>query len=287
MFLLKERELPQTKGLSSFSSDLSPVEQQALSELALHIKSVSGIDIKEDKNFLILTRLQKRLETLQCNLVEYAQKVIQEPEECQICVELLTTHKTDWFREIVHFKWLKDLIHKRDPRRPLQIWSAASSTGLEAYSILFVCLREGLSHDQFRILGTDISRPILETALSQPSTHDFQKQLETLLQKVPDPEKTLRECELAIKSSMKFREFNLMDDIFPVPVKFDVIFLRNVLIYFDRPTVMKVCRSLMRHLRPEGHLILGLSESIQGEIPELKAIGNSIYQYQKAVSNAA
>ena len=256
-------------------------DESALKNLSDLVKKASGIDIKPEKAFLFETRLKRHLEKLQVSdIQEYVNSLAQDTEELQACVELLTTHKTEWFREVVHYQWLKkELPHLALPNQALRIWSAACSSGPEIYSLLFLLLKEGFHHGQFRLLGTDISRAILDKAIELPESAEFEKQKQFLLRHADDKFKIESEINLALKNSIRFREFNLIDGEIHLSNKFDVIFLRNVLIYFDHATVISVCRNLCRHLRPEGYLILGLSESLNGELPELVTKGNSVYQY--------
>lgn len=256
-------------------------DEIVLKELSDLVKKTAGLDIKPEKTFLFETRLKRHLEKLQISSIpDYIDSLKSDSEELQACVEMLTTHKTEWFREMIHYKWLKSelpILLKQSP--VLRIWSAACSSGPEVYSTLFLLLKEGLAHSQFRLLGTDISRAILEKAIQLPEEPDFEQQKNLLIKHAQDKMTVNEEIDLAIKNSIRFREFNLIHDEITFLHKFDVIFLRNVLIYFDQQTVLKVCKNLCRHLRPEGYLIIGLTESLNGELPELVTKGNSIYQY--------
>lgn len=255
---------------------------EASANLAEIIKQHSGISIKTEKNFLIQTRLQNRLAELNItDLHDYVSLLRASNKEIQICIELLTTHKTEWFREIVHFQWLKSELKKRpNSAQPFLVWSAACSSGAEAYSLLFLLLKEGFTHNQIRILGTDISLPILDKAKNLPAESEFQLQKDYLIRSVHNKSKIEEELKIALKQSVKFKQFNLIKDQLILPFQFDVIFLRNVLIYFDRPTVLEVCKNVSRYLKPNGYLVIGISESLHDEIPELVSIGNSVYQFR-------
>ncbi len=255
---------------------------EASAKLAEIIQQNSGISIKTEKNFLIQTRLQNRLTELNISdLHDYVALLRASPKEIQICVELLTTHKTEWFREIVHFQWLKSELKKRPKgAKPFLVWSAACSSGAEVYSLLFLLLKEGLTHTQIRILGTDISLPILDRAKKLPEEAEFQLQKDYLIRSVRNKAKIQDELNISLKQSVKFKQFNLIKDQLILPFQFDVIFLRNVLIYFDRATVLEVCKNISRYLKPNGYLVIGISESLHDEIPEFVSIGNSVYQYR-------
>lgn len=246
------------------------------------VEKVAGISIPTQKYFLIEGRLEKRWQTLRLkSLLDYANRVVSDRKELVICIEFLTTHKTEWFREIAHFHWLKTALPQlKSQTEKLYIWSAASSTGEEAYSVLFFLLRLGFNHAQFGILGTDISRPVLEKAMRCPESASFRLQTQFLFNHTANKESLEREFSLALAHSIKFRHHNLMDESKIFPVKFDVIFLRNVLIYFEKEVAIQVCRNLLRQLRPGGYLVIGLTESIKGELPQLVYLGNSVYRYQ-------
>jgi chemotaxis protein methyltransferase CheR len=256
--------------------------QEASMRLSEIVQQKSGICIKTDKNYLIQSRLQNRLIELQIqDLNNYVNLILDDSDEMQVCIELLTTHKTEWFREIVHFQWLKkELANYQNTSKPFSVWSGACSSGAEVYSLLFLLLKEGLNSNQIKILGTDISTPILDRAVNLPFEPEFSIQKDFLLKNSKNAAKIEKELESALVRSIKFKYFNLIKDKLDLPFKFDVIFLRNVLIYFDRPTVLMVCQNLGHYLKPNGHLVLGISESLHDELPEFKAIGNSVYQYR-------
>lgn len=263
------------------ASSAQPSHYVAMRRISRLVNRQSGIFLTPNKDFLIQTRLQKRVAELGfTSFSQYAELLEKNPNELAICIECLTTHKTEWFREIVHYQWLKEQLPKMTaPGRTINIWSAACSSGPEVYSLLFLLLKSGLNHNQFKILGTDISRPILDKAINLPGKPEFEEQKAYLLRHVPVRERVEWELRHALQHSVKFRIFNLMEDQINVPMKFDVIFLRNVLIYFERDVVLRVCRNLVRQLHPGGHLVLGLSETLSDDVPELEYIGNSIYKY--------
>lgn len=167
----------------------------------------------------------------------------------------------------------------------LKLWSAAASTGMEAYTIAIVLddmVRSGL-RAEFRILGTDISNPVLRMA--QKAIYDIEA-----LTPVPEPlakryflrsrDPSRAECRVVpeLRSRVNFQRMNLMDATYPVDRDVDVIFCRNVLIYFDKPTQRKVVTRLCSHLRPGGFLLVGHSESmVQSIVPGLKQVRPTIF----------
>lgn len=251
-----------------------------LSQLSEIIRKEAGILLNEEKYYLLQTRLNKRLQEIGAKtLKDYLQIIQSNKKELQIFVESMTTHKTEWFREIIHFQWLKDFLEPKIQKgEQIHIWSAASSTGEEVYSLAFLLLKLGADPQRFKILGTDISQAVLNTAQSQPQSKEFKRQKELLKKRMPQFSDADQRIEFAVKNSITFRSFNLIKDPLPQGLTFDAIFLRNVLIYFEREDVKQVCLKLSRALKPGGHLVLGLSESLHNEVPELENMGNSIYR---------
>lgn len=259
------------------------LQNRACSQLTEVINKEAGIFLNEDKYYLIQTRLTQRLSKLNLHsLSEYASLVQKDAKERQIFVETMTTHKTEWFREMIHFQWLKDFIlPKIEQKKMIHIWSAACSTGEEVYSIAFLLLKLGAHPQNFRILGTDISNNVLNKCKNLPSTSEFQVQRDLLRRRFNNPLDFDEKLNATMKESLQFRTFNLIKDPLISGLEFDVIFLRNVLIYFERENVNSVCKKLSQSLKNPGHLILGLSESLNNEVPELETKGNSIYHVRR------
>jgi len=190
-------------------------------------------------------------------------------------IDCVTTNKTDFFREPSHFTFMKsvavpELLGLRGRGSGgLKIWSAACSTGMEAYTTAIVLddmLRTG-SRFQFRILGTDISTSVLRLA----EAGIYSKEMIA-----PVPEELARRYFLSardrsraevrvvpeLRKSTNFMRMNLMDPVYPVDRDVDIIFCRNVLIYFEKHVQRKVVDQLCSHLRPGGYLMVGHSESM-------------------------
>ncbi len=264
-------------------------QKQLIREFCKVIHDHFGIVLSEKKYLLIRGRLSRRAAELgHSGLESYLRFVIRDPAELKVCGELLATHTTQWFREIVHFQWLRPRLREVvQLKGKVSIWSGACSTGEEVYSLMFLCLLEGLHPEQFRILGSDVSERVLKTAMEMPDTDEFQKQVLRLKQKLGSSVSGVEErVQQAIRQSVKFRQYNLMDSEWPSTLQFDFVFLRNVLIYFDAPTIASVCSKLSRHLYPDGHLLLGLSESIRAEEIGLESLGDSIYRLSSNATTA-
>jgi chemotaxis protein methyltransferase CheR len=241
-------------------------------------------------------RLHKRVRALNfSDLNEYVDNLFEAEHfdtELTHLIDVVTTNKTDFFREPQHFTFMRDVaipaLLKSHGRRNanLKIWSSASSTGMEAYTTAMVLddmTRNG-SRFQYRILGTDISTAVLRLAKTAIYTRD-------VLSPVPEPfvkryflssrDRSRGEVRVVpeLRRMTHFMRMNLMDAAYPVDRDVDIIFCRNVLIYFDKPTQRKVVQQLCNHLRPGGYLLVGHSESmIHSSVPDLKQVQPTIFQ---------
>lgn len=251
---------------------------------------LTGNRLGQDKRVLIESRLRKRLNELKIQTKDYIKLVKSDPEESSRFISALTTHKTDWFREPQHFAFLNEQIDlgKQDGGRDAwSIWSAASSTGEEGYSIAFSFLEKNIH--RFRVLGTDISQECLQKAsLGIYDKEDVDHQVRLEVKKKYFLSGTGAENSESykvlpdIQSHFKWRQFNLISDELPVCLKFDIIFLRNVLIYFDQPQIVHIVERLTQYLNVGGYFIVGLSETVpQCEQFNLMRFKNSIYQKVK------
>ena len=258
------------------------------------IHAHTGIALSEHKKALVCSRLSKRLRHhgLQHYSDYYVLLVEKDPEgaELMAMINSITTNKTDFFREQHHFNFLTEQVfptYKQNPNRdrPLRMWSAASSTGEEAYSLAMTALEAMPSFNDIdiRILATDIDTDVLSRAASGVFSRVQAKQIpETLLrryflrgQRAHDGEVMAKPL---LKSLVHFHWLNLQEDPWPMQEKFDVIFCRNVLIYFDKPTQQKLFQRMAGALKKEGYLMLGHSEAMHGLNDLFKPVGHSIYQ---------
>lgn len=235
----------------------------------------AGIALSDGKQALVAARLRTRMRA--CSLPEfgaYLDFVSSERSgnELRRMIDVLTTNKTSFFREEVHFQFLRETIVPEldQNRRSLRIWSAGCSTGQEAYTIVMV-LRETLkqySTWDFRLLATDLSDRVIEQArqgvYERKALGDVSDQL---LRKHFVPIKDSQYDEWQVKPELRkpisYAHLNLMGD-WPMSGPFDVIFCRNVMIYFDKPTQEKLVNRFHELLGPGGYLLIGHSESING-----------------------
>lgn len=249
------------------------------------IYRIAGISMAPTKKPLVSSRLAKRLKH-HC-LDSYADyfRLINSPhgkDELQMAVDMLTTNETHFFREPKHFDFLRQrIIPERRKGMPFRVWSAACSSGEEPYSIAMV-LDELLGSQPWEVVASDISTRILDKArsglFSLERIPEIPKQYlgRHCLKGVGEYEGTLL-VDKPLRDRVRFMLHNLTD----IPAKlgeFDVIFLRNVMIYFDQETKQKVVRNLMPLLRPGGYFLVGHSESLNGVSSVVKPIAPAIYR---------
>lgn len=249
----------------------------------------SGISLSETKQSLLVARLSKRLRDLKlATFEEYYEAVTGDPSQDEFTrmLDLISTNKTDFFREPKHFDFLRETVlpQLKDSRR-IRIWSSACSSGEEPYTIamtLFDAVPDPAQWDM-KILASDISTRVLAKAAS--GLYD-----EDRLADVPSnvtARHFLRgrgasagrvKVKPHLAELIRFRRLNLMDDHFPIKTPLDVIFCRNVMIYFDRPTQEILVGKFFRYLKPGGYLFIGHSESLQWVTHSFKHIAPTIYR---------
>lgn len=256
-----------------------------------------GIKLPPSKQLMVEGRLRKRVRSLGlANLDDYGAYLFQRngiEAERPYLINAVTTNKTDFFREPEHFDLLEDrlvpdLIRLRGGERQplLKIWSAASSTGAEAYTLAMVLADLAAQRRNFRfaILGTDISTAVLEQGLQAVYPAELIAPVPPGKQQryVMHGRKSGARAEVRIVPELRrlvhFARLNLMDDSYPFDRDVDVIFLRNVLIYFDKADQEKVILRLVGHLRPGGYLILGHSESMIGTAVTMRQVAPAVFQ---------
>ncbi len=256
----------------------------------------AGISLHENKQTMVQGRLAKRLRALKMDsydlYLDYLEKNLSGSELIEF-INCLTTNKTDFFRENHHFQFLANtLLPKLKPAldaglQKLRIWSAACSSGEEPYSIAMT-LREALpSAGDMAILASDIDTQVLQRCTEglYPGSRvvDVPKYL---LHRYFDKEKGtgLDEDSVAwraknsLRDLIRFRRINFQDSTWPIQTKFDVIFCRNVMIYFDTATQARLVERFANYLQPEGHLIIGHSETLSGVSERFELVGNTVYQ---------
>ncbi len=259
-----------------------------------------GIKLPPAKRIMVEGRLRKRVRVLGLpDLRAYGAYLFEQgglQGEFTHLIDCVTTNKTDFFREPSHFEFLRHVIiprrleGARGSDRRLKIWSAACSTGAEAFTIAMVLEDMIGSGFDFRysILGTDVSTEVLAEAQAAIYRREFVEPIPAAMQQrylmfSRDSRSDLVRIVPELRAQVQFAHLNLMDAVYPFDRDIDVIFLRNVLIYFDHDTQDAVVRRLMSHLRPGGYLILGHSESMAGaRIEGLESVKPTIYRTDEA-----
>lgn len=268
---------------------LSRTDFQRLAEL---IQGYSGIKMPSSKQTMLEGRLRRRMRALSLPTFEaYCEFLFGEggvETELVHLIDAVTTNKTEFFREPAHFEFMarKLLPAISDAgRRSVKLWSAATSIGAEPYTLAMVMEEHRRLHSRldYSILCTDLSTDVLvqahagiyPEAMIAPVPMELRQRY---LRRARDPDSDQVRVTPALRSQLRFGRLNLMDDRYPVDRDMDMIFCRNILIYFDKPTQAKVLSRLCDHLRPGGHLFLGHSESLVGVDLPVTQIANTVFQ---------
>jgi len=262
-----------------------PLTDRELKKYQELIYEWAGIHMSDAKRALISGRLLKRLRFYHLNSYQEYIDLILRPEnkeEKQIMINLLTTNETYFFRESQHLDYLRDhILPNIKSNEIFRVWSAASSSGQEAYSIAMILEEAGLN-GRWEILGTDINETVLEKA---------RKAIYPLEASEKIPEKLLKKYCLRginaeygnftvtdeLKKNIRFLKMNL-NEAFPNIGLFDVVFLRNVMIYFDVDTKISVIKKIYNVIKPQGYLILGHSENLNNINKNFKTMIPTVYK---------
>jgi chemotaxis protein methyltransferase CheR len=272
------------------------LKESEFSRFSSFIYEQVGIQLSPAKKTMLEARLQKRLKVLGMDSFATYSKFIFSAEgrrdELVHLIDAVTTNKTDFFREPGHFshltqKALPEILARRERRgpEPVRIWSAGCSSGEEPYTLAMVLseFAEECRDFRFSILATDISCRILEAARTAVYSEDRIDGIpgdikrKYLLRSRDHGRKLVRICP-KIRSRIAFRRINFMDSDFGISDKMDIIFCRNVVIYFDRPTQQDLMRKFYRQMRPGGYLFLGHSETLHGIDVDFKPVGSTVYR---------
>lgn len=248
------------------------------------------INLTERKKALMHSRLIKRLKALNIDnykiYCEYLKNNYQ--EELINLINCITTNKTDFFREPKHFNFLTKVafpFFEQAGKDRIRVWSAGCSTGEEPYSIAitFAEYFKNKHMPDVKILATDIDTNVLKKAESGVYPGESIQELdESVLKRHFLKGKGSDQGMLVVKESIRniisFRRLNLLDDSFPMKGVFDMIFCRNVIIYFDKCTKDKVIGKLFNYLSDDGYFFAGHSETLSGYPDRYSLIGNTIYR---------
>ncbi len=271
-----------------------PLTRRDLSEIAAMIYADAGIYLNDSKASLVYSRLSKHIRNLGLRGFREYCTLVSSPEGAAVRREMLshlTTNFTRFFRENHHFEHLRDevlpgLINRAKSGGRVRIWSAACSDGQEPYSIALTVLAmfPNAADYDFRILATDIDPKILETARTGAYDESALESISPAMRKQWFRDVDIngrRKCQIddRVKKLITFNELNLMAQ-WPFKGGFDVIFCRNVVIYFDEPTQMKIWSRFASLLPDAGHLYIGHSERVSGDAKHhFDNIGITTYRY--------
>ena len=251
--------------------------------LSQFIHNRCGIKLAPTKKTMLEGRLRRRLRSLRMdNFADYCDYLFspqgQDAESIHM-VDMVTTNKTDFFREPQHFHFLMQKVLPEltrelgwgSPDNPLRVWSAGCSTGEEPYTLAMFLSEFSTTHPgfHFSILGTDISTKVLDLARLAVYEHDAIEPVplawrKKYLLRSKNKDKVLVRMAPEVRNLVKFQHLNFMEDSYGLREPQAVVFCRNVLIYFERTTQLTVLRRICRHLLPGGYLFIGHSETMHG-----------------------
>jgi len=260
--------------------------------LSRYIYDYSGIKMPESKITMLEGRLRRRLRATGIGTLDaYCEFLFKKDgiaSESIYLIDAVTTNKTDFFREPKHFEFmqrsgLRDMVNAGHKR--LRIWSSACSTGAEPYTIAMV-LQEFVESNReidYSILATDLSTEVLQAAKRGVYPRDMVMPVPSSMQQkyvMMPRDKTRGDIRIIpkLRAKIGFARLNLMDASYPVGEPMQMIFCRNVLIYFDKQTQAKVLTRLCECLVPGGYLFVGHSESVTGIPLPVKQVANTVFR---------
>ena len=265
-------------------------------KLSRFIYDTCGIKMPEVKKTMLEARLQKRLRALgMTSFTEYCELLFTPQGEEQELVQMLdmvTTNKTDFFREPDHFDYLVQRVLPewlvRHEGQRLSIWSAGCSSGEEPYTLAMVLSEFAESHAgfDFQILATDISTRVLEKAQqaiyqeaqAEPIPLNLKRKY---LLRSKDRASGMVRVVPELRHKVRFRRLNFMDNDFGMRESLDIIFCRNVIIYFDRPTQERLLQRFHRHMKAGAYIFMGHSETLSGLNVPLLSVYPTVYRKQR------
>lgn len=286
------------KDCSQAVSQLCSMRTKEFEQFSALIYDEVGIKMPPAKKTMLEARLQKRLKALGMHsFQEYADfifSVVGRDQEIVHLIDVVTTNKTDFFREPQHFDFLvREAIPTMrqirgagdSPLNPFRIWSAGCSTGEEPYTMAMVLSDyAAANHDfKFSILASDICTQVIQKASSAIYGEDRTDTIPLSMKKKyllrsKDRSKGLVRIAPELRSSVSFKRVNFMDDQFGIHERQDAIFCRNVVIYFDKPTQAALMKKFHRQLVTGGYLFIGHSETLNGLDVPFSQVANTVYR---------
>ena len=275
--------------------DHAPLAPALFSKFQHLIYRESGIWLAAHKHALLTGRLARRLRLLGLSCMQEYYELLAQPDQLHeraVMIDCITTNETHFFREPRHFDFLLQHVFPRWRQEAtagqrtthLRVWSAGCSTGEEPYSLAMLLLKH-FPADQgwnFEVLATDISSRVLEKARSAIYPIEKSKDippdlLRSYMLRGRGEHKAVMKANPELHRVVRFARVNLNADSYPIMDSFDLIFCRNVLIYFDQESKEKAIGGILRHLSPSGLLVVGHSEHLGGIAPNLKTIAPTIH----------
>jgi chemotaxis protein methyltransferase CheR len=258
------------------------------------IYAKAGIDLGTGKKTMLEVRIKRRLKDLELSSYsDYCDYLFGREglkEEIVNLIDVVTTNKTDFFREPRHFSFLVDtalpeLTAGSLNGRPMLVWSAGCSTGEEPYTLAVVLSEYALTHPgfRFRILATDISTTVLAKAEKGVYAEEVAAPVPTPLKRKyfmrsREPGSNRLRVVPELRRLVEFRRLNFMDADYGISERADAIFCRNVIIYFDRPTQERILKKLSHHLLPGGYMFVGHAETLHDMDLPLIPVAPSLYR---------
>ena len=269
---------------------LPTLNDKEFNRLSEFIQKNYGIKLPEGKRIVLQGRLHKRLKVLSMNdFKTYVDYVFSAEGQGEIVnmIDVVSTNKTDFFREPWHFEYmaktiLPEIMHN-NRYKTIRVWSAGCSSGEEPYTIAMVIsdYKENNPGMEYNILATDISTQVLQKGVDAVYRLDgtidiplnFKKKY---LLRSKDPSLGQVRIIKDLRDRVKFRRLNFMDASYDVENEFDIIFCRNALIYFERPVQEAIINKLCQHLVPGGYFVLGHSETTTNMNVPLEHVASTI-----------
>jgi chemotaxis protein methyltransferase CheR len=274
-------------GASATEGRVRALQPEEFAWLSDFLQRRTGIELRPGKEAMVMARLERRMR--HHGLHRYGDylrlldgNTAEAQAEAQTAVDLLTTNETYFYREPSHFEFLREVaVRIRSWHQPIRVWSAAASTGQEAYTMAMTladCLPAG---QDWAVVGTDVSTRVLETArrgvypiaAANSIPRDV---LKRHCLRGRGRNDGLLAVDPVVRARVTFRHANLLDPPSDLGV-FDVVFLRNVMIYFNGDTKRHVVERVAQLLRPGGHLVVSHAESLNGVTDRLRLVRPSVY----------
>lgn len=262
--------------------------------LSKFIYSYSGIKMPLSKSTMLEGRLRRRLRvTGIATFDDYCDYLFNQggiEREAIYLIDVVTTNKTDFFREPKHFDYMRDValgdILRQFSERRLRIWSSACSTGAEPYTLAMVMsdyLQSQAPDRDYFILATDLSTDVLQKAQKGIYSSDMMapvppEMMRRYVMRATNAHRQEMRVAPALRQKVGFARMNLMDAKYPIGDPMHIIFCRNVLIYFDKQTQAQVLTRLCNSLAPGGYLFIGHSETVTGFDLPIRQVANTIFK---------